>query len=241
MVVTFHPTSGDALGGQNAFPDPESYINTGNPQLIFVRVTSTLNGDWQVTTMDLEVLPTIATAPENIYVPDEDLDGFTEFDLTANEIAMIGGQDPINFIFSYFEAEADCEANMNQLLDPANYQNIANPQTLYVRVERLDNGCVFCESFDIETDASLGVESLLAETIAIYPNPTQNKITLQWDAAVQVERIAVYALDGKLITTQVVSQDSTSSFINLSETADGMYFIKISTQKGTLTEKIIKN
>jgi len=241
VVVSFHPTSGDALGGQNAFPNPESYLNTANPQLIFVRVRSTVNGDWQVTTMDIEVLPTIETSPQAIYLPDDNQDGFTLFDLTVNEAAMIGTQDPANFSFSYFETELDCETNANPIVTPTAYMNILNPQTMYVRVERFDNGCVFCTSFEIETDGSLGIEDNFGLNVLLYPNPVRNKLTLQWDAAMLVETISVYALNGKLMYIESISKERNSSILNLSGISEGIYFIKVATQKGTFTEKIIKN
>ena len=87
---------------------------------------------------------------------------------------------------------------------------------------------------------TLGVDSFVAERITIYPNPTQHTVNMQWDIAMQVEAVTLYGLDGKMILSETISEDSNTSVLDLSVATNGIYFIKITTQKGTFTEKIIK-
>ncbi|WP_452600517.1 hypothetical protein, partial [Pontimicrobium sp. MEBiC06410] len=53
------------------------------------------------------------------------------FDLATQNPEVLDGQDPANYIVSYYLTQADADAGINPL--PIPYTNVTNPQIIYVR------------------------------------------------------------------------------------------------------------
>jgi hypothetical protein len=68
--------------------------------------------------------------------------------------------------------------------------------------------------------------------IKIYPNPTKGKFSV---LAEDIESIEVLNLQGKLILRGKESE------IDLGNNPSGIYFVKVTTGKKTVTRKLIKN
>jgi len=75
---------------------------------------------------------------------------------------------------------------------------------------------------------------LLNNQIKIYPNPTENKLTISLLDDVNLKEVNIYNLLGK----QVMHKKDISFEISFLE--KGVYFVKISTDKGFITKKLIK-
>jgi len=69
------------------------------------------------------------------------------------------------------------------------------------------------------------------EDYKIYPNPVSNNFTIIGDNITEIEIRNIF---GNLI------YKSNSRFVNISNQAKGIYFIKITTDKKTIVKKIIK-
>ena len=67
----------------------------------------------------------------------------------------------------------------------------------------------------------------------LFPNPTKDKIEVKSEH--NIDYIEIYNIAGKSIMM------TSGSVINLEEYDNGLYFIKIYTNKANYTEKIIKN
>jgi len=67
-------------------------------------------------------------------------------------------------------------------------------------------------------------------TIKIYPNPAQNKITIDATDVVEIKLVDVL---GKQITSTKTND------VDVSNLNDGVYFIQVQTKQGTTTQKII--
>jgi len=82
----------------------------------------------------------------------------------------------------------------------------------------------------------LGTEDLSPQAkIALYPNPV--KEVLYFSASGKVAKAEIYDLNGRLIKTAAVSNNS----VNVSSLSKGVYFIILHTDKGTVKEKFMKN
>lgn len=68
-----------------------------------------------------------------------------------------------------------------------------------------------------------------------YPNPTNNQLTIKGDIGL-IQQIKIIELLGKTIKTM-----SSSETINVSDLNTGIYFIEITTNEKTLTQRFIKN
>ena len=85
-------------------------------------------------------------------------------------------------------------------------------------------------------DESLATEDLSPKAkVALYPNPVKDM--LYFSAKGKVAKADIYDLNGRLVKTAAVSNNS----VNVSSLSKGMYFIILHTDKGVVKEKFIKN
>lgn len=138
LVITFHTTFDDAENELN--PIPLNYTNTVNPQQLYARIE---NGTYchAIAEFGLNVIqvPDV-NLPTAIELCDADYDGSTTFDLTVSEFEILDVRDD-DIVISYFENETDLEADTNQITTPDSYENITNPQTVYVKVTNTISNC----------------------------------------------------------------------------------------------------
>ena len=140
FTVTYHDNQADAEAGINALVSP--YTNISNPQIIYVNITDTTTGCNATTMFNIEVqeaaqanqmLPVFENCDDNIEFDNDPTNDSVQFDLSSQDVAVLMGQDPANYITSYYASLADAEAGVNPL--PTLYENISNPQVIYVRVD----------------------------------------------------------------------------------------------------------
>ena len=93
---------------------------------------------------------------------DDTPNGFASFDLTVNTPLALGSQDGTNIDITYHETQQQAEDGTDAIAVPSNYTNITNPQTIYVRIEDTETGCVDLFDFgdDINNTFTLTVEPL---------------------------------------------------------------------------------
>ena len=82
-----------------------------------------------------------------------------------------------------------------------------------------------------------GVNDYLLSSTVVYPNPTTGEFRIE-NSELRIENVEVYDVYGKLITT--VKVEDNSVVIDLSDNASGVYFTRISTEKGVVTKRIVK-
>jgi len=75
--------------------------------------------------------------------------------------------------------------------------------------------------------------------ISIYPNPSSDFVNFMIDRNIKFQKILITDLFGKIVKPSSKINIS-SNRINISELAKGMYFINVSTDKGSKTFKFIK-
>ena len=142
FTVTYHETQGEADMAMNALSSP--YTNTSNPQTIYVNITNTLTGCDTTTTFNIEVQEAAQANPDlvpivyqicddNMETDGDTTDDSAQFDLLTLNPDVLDGQDPANYIVSYYATQADADAATNAL--PFIYENTVNPQVIYVRVD----------------------------------------------------------------------------------------------------------
>jgi len=88
--------------------------------------------------------------PDNIIVYEFPFDGFATFDLTINESQTLNGINPTTVTVTYYETLVDAQTQNNPIVNPNNYMNLANPQTIYVNVTEISTNLFSTTSFDIE-------------------------------------------------------------------------------------------
>ncbi len=229
VTVTFHLTSGGALGNDNGFPNPESYENVVNPQLVFVRVQG--NGDSQITTFTIEVrLPfePDTTTPEPLVIFDPEGDGFQVFDLTAIIPQFTNDAFPLDI--TYHESLEDAQSNVNPIADPENYTNVVPVmQTVYVRFQNApQEECVTIATFEIIADPELSVQEEQLSSVKIYPNPASSVITVE---NIDLEAtITIYDTLGRTVLS-FINDNPISYAMDIRSLPKGLYFMEVDTKK----------
>jgi hypothetical protein len=74
--------------------------------------------------------------------------------------------------------------------------------------------------------------------IEIFPNPAKNNITIEIPQIVEEITLTISNINGKELTSQQI-RDSTTQ-IDISNLASGIYFVKLITEKTVEVRKIIK-
>jgi hypothetical protein len=74
----------------------------------------------------------------------------------------------------------------------------------------------------------------LENNIKVYPNPTNNILNIELANSLELRNIEITTITGQKVL------ESTASTIDVSGFQDGIYFIKIVSDKGILTQKFIK-
>ncbi len=138
LNVTFHLTQEDAEDQVGALSD--SFTNTVNPQQLFVSID---NGTYCIGLATFEYnivqVPEVSSASA-LRDCDTDTDGSITFDLTVAEFEVLAiRQDDI--IVTYYENEDDLNAGINPIPDPTNYNNVTNPQIVFISVTNTISNC----------------------------------------------------------------------------------------------------
>ena len=150
VVVTYHETQDDAENGQNALSSPYSNI-VEDAQVVYVRAENGTTGCYSLVELQLTVLPSpeVPLSIDDYVVCDDNGDGIAPFDLTVMDATVLGAQSPSDFILTYHVTQGDADTGNNPIVNVGSYVNTGNPQTLYVRLESVANGCVATGTFDL--------------------------------------------------------------------------------------------
>lgn len=157
LNITYYETQQDADNGTNAISNPLAYINTSNPQTIYMRMTNTDTGCVRTSSFTISVksLP-VFNNPLNISLDMRDCDtdglndGLFPFDLTIHKTMLIGSQ--TNVAITYHTSATDAETGNNAISNPENFRNTVNPQIIYMRMLNSQTGCHSVLPFTLSVD-----------------------------------------------------------------------------------------
>jgi hypothetical protein len=97
------------------------------------------------------------------------------------------------------------------------------------------------ETFTTQVD-STGIENRLAAHVSLYPNPAKEYVDIRVDGDLNVTMMEVYDVYGKVVRTDVGANNHSpqQARINVATLADGMYFVRVTTEKGAVTKTFVK-
>ncbi|MBC8266983.1 MAG: T9SS type A sorting domain-containing protein [Flavobacteriales bacterium] len=136
----------------------------------------------------------------------------------------------------YAIADADVVASDPTVLTGShnwsnNAENNSDENTLIIHDATIAN--IYLQEFT-ERFNELGttnIDDLIEIEISVFPNPSTGIVTVKTDLA--IEKINLYAVDGKLLNT------TQESVIQID--TKGIYFIKIITQQGHIVKRVVVN
>jgi len=82
----------------------------------------------------------------------------------------------------------------------------------------------------------VGIESIEGTTVKIYPNPTIGRLKIE-SGKLRVRSVAIYDVFGKIQKIEIWKMENA---IDISHLLAGVYFVKISTEAGEVTKKVLK-
>ena len=150
IVLSYYETMTNAENAIDPIISP--YYNiVPDSQIIFVRAENVVTGCINIVEQELVTIPSpeLPLIIEDIIVCDDDYDGITVFDLTQRDEDIFGEQSNTDFGLTYHETLIDAETGENPIVNTTSYQNLTNPQTIFVRLEDLNNGCVSIGEFNL--------------------------------------------------------------------------------------------
>ena len=150
ITLSYYETFANAQNAVEPLVSP--YFNiVPDSQVIFVRAENDLTGCFNIVEQELVTLPSpvLPVIIEDIVVCDDDYDEITVFDLTQRDDDILGDQTTVDFELTYHETLEDAQTGDNPIINTSSYVNLSNPQTIYVRLEDLNNGCVSTGEFNL--------------------------------------------------------------------------------------------
>jgi hypothetical protein len=84
------------------------------------------------------------------------------------------------------------------------------------------------------TQCTTGIDEIAASQLNIFPNPVKDEIFIQSD--LQIEKVEIYSLSGNLI----ISENNFNEKMSVSALPQGIYLLKVYTDKGSMVSKIVK-
>ncbi|MBK8367348.1 MAG: T9SS type A sorting domain-containing protein [Bacteroidetes bacterium] len=105
------------------------------------------------------------------------------------------------------------------------------------------NGCSNTAKDTLTVNACVGIEELTNDmNINVYPNPTTGIFTLDLTTSSDLKGILyITSIDGKVVLNDVIEGNGLiSKSINISDLANGIYYLKLETKDAIKTYKVIK-
>jgi len=127
---------------------------------------------------------------------------------------------------------------IRQFDDPGTYQ-------LYCLADSA--GCEYSEVRSIsvvdgtQAPCFVSISDLTFKAFAVYPNPAQGVLNVEFTLNSQEDvDLTIYGVDGKIIQAQAFTNaEEVNTIFNTSEFNNGVYILKITTNKGTSTQKFV--
>ncbi|WP_299123982.1 choice-of-anchor L domain-containing protein [uncultured Winogradskyella sp.] len=139
LNISFHLTPLNANLGTNELP--LNYTTISSSQLIYSRIENFDSGCVEVASFYINSL----SLPEvnfnqSFTACSDNFNTNIQWDLTQYEVEIIDGRQ-YNIDFTYFRSEGDLESNINPVVNPENYTNLSNPETVFVKVRNATTNC----------------------------------------------------------------------------------------------------
>jgi len=100
-----------------------------------------------------------------------------------------------------------------------------------------DTKLLTIEIEDIDDIDTVGIGTMNIAPLKVYPNPTTGELRIESEEW-RIENVEVYDINGRTVGAYPCGRPETT--INVSHLPEGTYLLKIQTEQGTQTRKIIK-
>ncbi|TYB76448.1 T9SS type A sorting domain-containing protein [Bizionia myxarmorum] len=138
------------------------------------------------------------------------------------------------FLFVDTYSEADYNLGINKTISkavPSGSSFAADQKIVAIAIDANGNTSE-CSQSEIVIEESLSIDYQVLETVSIYPNPVSGILNIR--TSQDIRSVALYDMLGKTII-----QETNAKQLDLSNYQSGIYLLKIVTDKGEITKKIV--
>ncbi len=132
---------------------------------------------------------------------------------------------------------------MNYALSNSEEQRVLGTRNITVAnaIQVRSTGSMVCtQPLMTNHPCSLGIEEEeLNAAINMYPNPTSGQFYIKNTSLINLDKIVVYDVRGRLISQHDMTNASKTQTINLLGVSKGLYFVKILSERAEITKKIL--
>jgi len=129
------------------------------------------------------------------------------------------------------------------LLDSIAFPEAVDTEELSICFQgKINGGYGVClDNISVKGFNVIGIkENDLDNKINIYPNPTTGELRIE-NGELRIKDVEVFDVYGRKISSHHLITSSSNHLINISHLPAGIYFVKITTDKGIITKKLIKH
>ena len=140
----------------------------------------------------------------------------------------------VDALFAYSTDGQNYSAGIDDVMDG----NITmNGGTIYFAVTPYFSGMsgTYLLQIHINRNGGFGVDDDFATNLILYPNPVKDILHVRCD---NIQQYDIFSVEGKLIKSSQTNNNENG--IDCSDLGSGIYMVRITTNKGVVTRKIIK-
>lgn len=256
VTLTFHETFSNAINNINALD--LIYTNSVANQILYVRAQDIANGCYRIVELELISIDCLDSDGDGVIDSEEDVNGNgnlddddTDMDSIANyldedddgdnvdtivELSIEDGRTMHNFIDTdgdLIENYLDDDDDGDGLLTiDEDYNNNGDPTDDDTNTNGIPDY--------LENGVALSVENYNISYFSIYPNPTNGILNVNGQIGNQLS-VAIYDIQGKLISDELYKTDSTNFQVDVSNLSTGLYVIKFYNNEFQEIKKLIIN
>lgn len=169
------------------------------------------------------------------YTTNSPLSGEIDFESTAlHELGhghQLGHVVDTNVVMHYSLSSGEVQRALSpeDLSGASDIQSRSTSTTVCSQLTMTDSSCY-----------SLGTNDYsLSDGLKIFPNPAKDEVFIKNNTSLNIDSISLYNLEGRLVYSSREKNYNTLRKVDTSHLSQGMYFIKIDTDYGLLTYKLI--
>ena len=183
---------------------------------------------------------TFTTLPEDTPEPCNTPTGLTVSSVTDESITITWNADANVSSWNIQYSAAGGTLNSASSNTNSYTLNGLTPETTYtIQVQaNCGDGNLSEWSTSVTGTTTVGIDSWLSNSVSLYPNPAKEYVDIRVDGDLNVSMMEVYDVYGKLINAMNVIENPTR--INVSGLANGMYFVRVTTEAGMVTKTFVK-
>lgn len=173
--ITYHLTEQDAIDDVN--PQGSVFTATTTEEIYYIKVIDPtgLSCEYVISAPLFVGNPPAIVTPVDLFLCDDDFDGFLTVNLTDQNATILNGLDPAAHEIRFYGSTADRAGEQNAL--SSNHTTTSNPQRIYVRVTETRTSCFEDVDFNItinprpvladQDDITVCIDAVTATTISV--------------------------------------------------------------------------